>query len=396
MGTYINLKIGDYCIDFGANENYRSHSILFKNGRLIKTDYHYYDKNENLTTIKKDSYSIKLSELTDVLQLLGYNLDSLREDYEKKYNEYKLDYEVYNDEYKQYEFNFNLLEYDSFISLFRNLDFNFKFKDCTMLDSFVIQCISSHYETSFSDESFYNAIDCYYILLLLSENSKFNELDLIWEISDLIESGYASLEDFSYNNETLDKFLIVTEGNSDTCILKKAFEILTPNINHFFDFIDMKVNYPFSGVGNMTNFYKGLLKVKPNRKIIFLFDNDTAGVQKYNECIKIKNGIKQIKLICLPDLPEFDEFNTKGPHGSSICNINRRAVAIECFLDFKQVKDTPTIIWKSYIDSMDEYQGELLYKEQYSNKFYGCTDINNYDTTKLQKLIQYIINVAKQ
>jgi len=81
--------------------------------------------------------------------------------------------------------------------------------------------------------------------------------------------------------EETDKFLIVTEGSSDTYIIKKALEILRPDILDFFSFIDMQENYPFTGGGNLLNFCKGLSSIKIQNKVLVIFDNDTEGVDKY-------------------------------------------------------------------------------------------------------------------
>jgi hypothetical protein len=43
------------------------------------------------------------------------------------------------------------------------------------------------------------------------------------------------------------EILIVTEGSSDTNILKKGLDMLYPDIADFFCFVDMKENYPFAG-----------------------------------------------------------------------------------------------------------------------------------------------------
>ena len=41
------------------------------------------------------------------------------------------------------------------------------------------------------------------------------------------------------------KFLIVTEGSSDFNILKTALPLVARDVADFFNFVDMKDNYPF-------------------------------------------------------------------------------------------------------------------------------------------------------
>ena len=74
-------------------------------------------------------------------------------------------------------------------------------------------------------------------------------------------------------------------------------------------------------------------------------------------------------------------------------NINGRAVAIECFLDFGSVQKSPCVRWTSYNKNERQYQGELESKDEYIRAFKQCdlTD-GSYDTSKLEFLIEYIIS----
>lgn len=113
-----------------------------------------------------------------------------------------------------------------------------------------------------------------------------------------------------------------------------------PNISDFFNFIDMNDNYPFTGTGNLSNFCMGLSKIDIQNNIIVLFDNDTSELELYN---KVKNISKPDNLyIChLPEYMDFRKFSTVGPAGETKCDINGKAVAIECFLDFKSIDLNP-------------------------------------------------------
>jgi len=143
------------------------------------------------------------------------------------------------------------------------------------------------------------------------------------------------------------KILIVTEGSSDSFIIKHSINSLYPDIADFFEFVDMEKNYPFTGVGNLYNFFLGLVRIKVQNKVIIIFDNDVAGNEKYNLASKIRKP-ENITVIKLPYDQDFEKVETIGPSGNSIENINGRAVAIECFLDFISVNRVPTIRWTSY------------------------------------------------
>ena len=49
---------------------------------------------------------------------------------------------------------------------------------------------------------------------------------------------------------TQEKILIVTEGSSDTDIIKKCINLLYSDIADFFNFIDMDQNYPYYNYRN--------------------------------------------------------------------------------------------------------------------------------------------------
>lgn len=185
------------------------------------------------------------------------------------------------------------------------------------------------------------------------------------------------------------KILIVTEGSSDTRILRKTINDMYDDISDFFNFIDMKENYPFVGVGELYNFCKGLCKINVKNNIIVIFDNDTAGIEKYNESLKLKKPTNLL-ITKLPNHTDFNVFTTIGPQGETDEDINGRAVAIECFLDFES--QNPYVRWTAYIKKMKEYQGAIERKDEYVENFNKkCLTDGSYNTSKLVFLIDDII-----
>lgn len=140
------------------------------------------------------------------------------------------------------------------------------------------------------------------------------------------------------------------------------------------------------------NFCVGLCRINIQNNIIAIFDNDTAGLEKYHQSQSLQKPDSFV-ITKLPDCPEFSSICTLGPQGSSMENINGRAVAIECFLDFGSVQKSPCVRWTSYNKNERQYQGELESKDEYVRAFKQCdlTD-GSYDTSKLEFLIEYIIS----
>src|SRR5262249_1473563 len=188
------------------------------------------------------------------------------------------------------------------------------------------------------------------------------------------------------------QFLLVTEGNSDTNILKRAFGLLRPQVSDFFGFIDMENGYPFTGTGNLGNFCRGLVKIGVLNNILVIYDNDTEGTTKLSEAqaLSIPANMRVTKL---PDMDQFRRFRTVGPNGVHYADINGRAVAIECFLDLLwQADNEPQVRWTSYNPKVGEYQGELERKERYTKAYLQLRSIHpEYNYDKLERLVDTII-----
>ncbi len=229
----------------------------------------------------------------------------------------------------------------------------------------------------------------YITLRILSENKKNHNLNVIWRYADVVENGWILEEDIIPKLNTQEKILIVTEGSSDTDIIKKCIKLLYSDIADFFDFIDMEKNYPFTGTGNLKNFVKGLSKINILNKILVILDNDTAGKSVYNDIKKIDLP-NNLKIITLPNYKDFDNFKCKGPQGNSIENINGKAVSIECFLDHSSIDDEIYVRWTGFNNKLIQYQGNIEPKNLLIKSFHQYYK-QEYDFTKLKYLIDYIL-----
>lgn len=78
MGSMITLGIGRMEIDWGKNNFFRDHSILFKTSDVKLIPYYYVDMDSDEPIIEmKEGYARKLSGIKKRLDLLGYDLVSL-------------------------------------------------------------------------------------------------------------------------------------------------------------------------------------------------------------------------------------------------------------------------------------------------------------------------------
>lgn len=410
MGTMICLGVGKMEIDWGKNNYFSDHSALFKTEDVKQVPYFYADEDESedsedhVIIEYKEGLSRSLSSMRKRLDLLGYTLANV----ESMYNELVRNAEMHSVEVS--------LSFDSFYSLLRSIDvakintpgLAYEYDENGYdLGEFARRCIIPEKEIyskliesvngderklNYDLECFFENMDPFIVLRLLAENPSSSDLDVYWAYADLVDSGWVSKEEIAAPLPESKKILIVTEGSTDSRILQKAIDELYPEISDFFSFIDMGENYPFTGTGNLYNFCCGLSKIGILNNVIVIFDNDCAGTEKYE---KLQSVPKQSNLLVvkLPDNSDFESIPTIGPQGISYEDINGTAVAIECFLDFNSVDFQPTVRWTSYSEKLKKYQGALQRKNEYTRAFLRANlKTDNYDTSKLKCLIDYIID----
>ncbi|MGY3776629.1 HEPN/Toprim-associated domain-containing protein [Helcococcus sueciensis] len=388
MGSMITLGIGKMELDWGKNNVFNNHSCLFQKEDIKIVPYYYSDDDIEY----KKGFSKNIMSVKRRLDLLGYSLHEIEE--------------LYNEElamFKQQLSSSIPINFHNFYNTVINIDI----KNINMtseeydfdydLGEYVRKCVI-HEIKDLSNFPYYDAydigyflenLDPYITLRILSENTNNHDLDVIWRFEDVVENGWILEEDIIPKLTTQEKILIVTEGSSDTDIIKKSINRLYSDIADFFDFIDMEQNYPFTGTGNLKNFVKGLSKINILNKILVILDNDTAGISVYND-IKTIDLPNNLNVITLPNYKDFDNFKCKGPQGDSLENINGKAVSIECFLDHSSIDDEVYVRWTGFNDKLIQYQGNIEPKNLLIKSFHQYYK-QEYDFTKLKYLVDYIL-----
>ena len=150
----------------------------------------------------------------------------------------------------------------------------------------------------------------------------------------------------------------------------------------------MEQGYPFSGTGNLIRFVQGLISIAAQNRIVVLVDNDAEGVATYQTFLGL-NLLPNMKVLRLPDLPEFAEFRAIGPQGEALADINGRAAAIECYLDLGVA---PVVRWTNFVERTGSYQGVLLGKREAMMAFCDIKNTNGaYDLRKLEVILDHIV-----
>lgn len=386
MGSIITLGVGELELDWGKNFGFRDYSKLFLPTDKKNIKYYYAD-NE---VVVKPGYSSSLAKVKNRLELLGYSLKTLSghlKDHNNVYPDYlkvpNVSFEILllifsRINISDYKNTLELGDYDLGEYVMEHIFQNETFKD-----------LREHIDIKDKDVgSYFENLDPLFTLRLLMENPTNLEMNLEWRTQDVIDGGWTNDKEIFVGVQENEKFLIVTEGSSDTFIIKKSLELLKPDILDFFTFVDMEDNYPFTGTGNLFRFCQGLTSIRIQNKTLVLFDNDLEGVDKFKKTSKL-NLPHQMRIMKLPVIDDFSSFPTIGPTGETIEDINGKAVAIECFLDLRNTN--PKIRWTNYSSEFDAYQGSLENKDDYVRKFKSVrTNNSSYDFSKLIILLDEI------
>lgn len=414
MGTEISLDIGGVGVAWSKNSMGMDHGALFQSQdrkRIPDTDR---DENDEINSAYEMGFQRSLGSTIKRLELLGYTMSAVRQHYERAVVECREERESmreYGSEFAQPTEFLSFEEALSFVTenpigeLSNTFSFDLDAPRHKVIGRFHDEKKMAHlpffdeHETGYSERNHFvdslSFLPPYSVLRLLAEVPANHIQDLTWLYGPLAENGWAQATDFVPEARRTEKYLIATEGTSDIYILKRAIEILRPELSDFFRFIDVSERHPFSGAGNLVKFAEGLTKIDVHNKVLFLLDNDAEGRQAHQNIVEMRLP-SNMRAMALPDHPSFEKINTLGPSGEAISNINGKAVAIECFLDLEQQGlPAPQIRWTTYKERLGVYQGELMEKTRYA-KLFRKSETLDYDYSKLELLLEHIVRECCQ
>ncbi len=399
MGSMIYLAVGRLEIDWGKNNGFRDHSALYQATDVAKVAYYYVDgdgehvdeageRHWNLITEYKDGLSKPLGEVIDRVELLGHTLAHCEREFSflsrlNSFDTEQFRFDQLRDALAMIDVHAVSADYggggEDFGKFFRHEIFPRLGLSKIVDDPRYVQFEAAHAMENLS---------AYTILRLLAANPAAHDLPVNWQFKDIEDGGWAKRSDFVRPPDQSKRFLIVTEGSSDSAIIRHAFRILKPHIADFFDYVDMEDGYPFSGTGNLFRFVQGLISIAVQNNVIVVYDNDAEGVVNFNRCRGL-NVPANMNILKLPDLPEFSDFETVGPNGRHRANINGQGAAIECYLG---LDGQSCVRWNNYNAKIDAYHGELVGKDRYMRTFLDQEErIAGYDYGKIAAVLDMII-----
>jgi hypothetical protein len=420
MGTALELYAGNVSLSYSKNSIGEDFGALFQEGDIAhrqqdQVDYDYYEAHSDERgdlLIAEEVFARKLMRIVPRLEMLGFTLQSARDEYEALVAEA---ISLANSD-QETEGKANYLSFNEFCKLASRYPLNSLKKEyipdgtpeqeilrigrfASDIKQISLLPVSHDFSSYWSEASFFAHSLCILrpqsMLRIFAQNSQNADVEIIWAFGPIVHAGWVQRDVFQPGAQKRERILVATEGASDARIIRRAIGALRPEVADFFNFVEVNEKHHFWGAGNLVKFAEGLLRIEILNKVLFVFDNDAEGVDALRRIEKLQLP-PNLQAMVLPSLDEFKKFATRGPDGTRISDINGRAAGIECYLDLRLDKRTePQVTWNNYKKEIDAWQGVLDFKDEYSKHFYNQSDIvlqsGDYDTSKLAKLVDALI-----
>jgi len=164
--------------------------------------------------------------------------------------------------------------------------------------------------------------------------------EIILDLTDVIHAGYynedqpvaaAAREAILAAHPVVEPIVILTEGSSDTRIIKSSLEVMYPHLAELYTFLDFEEVRAEGGADHLCKIVRAFAGARLRTRMVALFDHDTAG----HAALASLNSIpvpSNIRLMTLPDADVALDYPTIGPQGLLRMNVNEMAGGIELYL----------------------------------------------------------------
>lgn len=385
MGEIVGLCVGNY--DFLSCKNAFGDllSIFSKDDLTIEEVF-----NEELQeSITRRYFSMNVSKAKMCLDAMGHTISKARNVFEyhkknyvdnlKDYSNEKIDIDSIEREYTFENWSRAVKKYSAILAVDTWEDGDYKLlrhyrcDNNSMCEKMVLDSLP-HWK----DDTYFG-IDLYYVdegigspwdvFRIILEAFKSDEI-ITLDYTNLFEGGWCD-EVPEEKEYSVSKTVILTEGSTDASVISEAMKLLYPHMVKFYSFIDFSTYVVQGSTNYLTHYLKAFIAAGIENKIIALYDNDSAGLSEIESLKRIPIP-PNVRIMHLPDLEMCYNYPTIGPAGKSVDNINGRACSIEMFLGkdiLKQNGEYEPIRWKSYIDKVAAYQGEIISKSEVLKQF---------------------------
>lgn len=423
MGTEIQLELGGIGLDYAKNNMGADHGFLFQAGDQTRrqadgVDYAYFAEIPDDGALERYEacFARPLKRVLPRLDLLGHTVDVARAEYESVLGEGMDVFPKITADDSSARESMSFDEFCAFCGRFRlsELDTNYIAYETENRDRIArgrfdamaddLSRLPPSYEQQlyWSEQSFFGSTVCalsaYSMLQVFGRGEANLDAEVVWQFGPIVEAGWVPADAFQAGAGRRHSVLVATEGTSDARILRRAIDVLRPDVADFFRFIDVDQSHPFPGTGNLVKFAEGLVHIDVQNRILFLLDNDAEGLAGFRRIDAMSKPVN-MRTMMLPTLQDFTRFPARGPEGTALSDINERAAAIECYLDLSlSGRPAAQVVWSNYKKESDRWQGALDHKDTYTRCFLEQSDASltdgSYNTRKLELVLDRLIAEA--
>ena len=226
---------------------------------------------------------------------------------------------------------------------------------------------------------------------------------VVLDNSEMVNAGYFASDDriveqarmsMAGEARTVERLLVLTEGSSDSRILKETLAVLYPHLKEFVSFLDHEQFSVAGGAGNLMNLLRGLAGAGVSNRVVALFDNDAAGTVQWNKALTMPLP-KNFRVIQLPQLSRAERYPALGPTGLVETDLNGLACSIELYLGAAALQDSQAgltpIQWTGLERSLSRYQGELIEKKRVQDRYFELLGTGSADTSDMAAVFRHIL-----
>jgi hypothetical protein len=225
---------------------------------------------------------------------------------------------------------------------------------------------------------------------------------VVLDCSEMVNAGYFEAAEPIVQNaralaaagaRAVEKILVLTEGRSDTHLLRETLDVLYPHLKEFLSFLDYDQFAVAGGAGNLLNLLRGFAGAGVSNRVLALFDNDAAGTVEIRKA-RAMTLPSNFRVLQLPNITRGEAYPTFGPTGLTEANINGLACSIELYLGKSALTDQSgslvPVQWRGYERSLSRYQGELVEKKSVQDRYFELLRAGQADTSDLDLVFRQL------
>jgi HEPN/Toprim N-terminal domain 1 len=373
LASYWSLRIGEFQVGSGAREAPDWLLCLFQ-----ERDRRVHDSSAKDHRRKHYEYAVSAAEMRDRLNVLGFTAGRAeREFYQgladeiERQEETNADYPFMYMESLLFLRSLTFETWKGAISAIVRAGAKNRSDSDSWNDHPVVQQILQESDSTL----FYYGMDGRDFIRAVLEPIE-DASEIILDLTDVTHAGYYdedqpvaadAREAMLAAHPVVAPIVILTEGSSDTRIIKSSLEVMYPHLAELYTFLDFEEVRAEGGAEHLCKVIRAFAGARLRTRMIGLFDHDTAGHAALASLLNITLP-SNIRLLTLPDAQVALDYPTVGPQGLQKMDVNGMAGGIELYLGPGALHDGTgqfrPVRWTGYNRKLNRYQGEVEGKRE--------------------------------